>query len=309
MTTALDLLAGRAPPPFLAETTARDRNWRWVALMAVVGPLATIIMSFLVVLALFASGQFAGVPLNVIGGDLSDMPRLLKSSVYIFEVGIGLAAATAGLLLAARLIFKRPLRSWITVATRFRWTLLGWGAVAGVGAIMVLNLLSVFLPQGSGEAPILDAGEPLTQRLAYVAASGLGFLIAGWAEEVVFRGYLLQQVGAFTRKVWLVLLINGLVFALFHLEFDPGALAARALLGMVFAWATLRLGGLEFGIGAHATQNLGVAMFGEVLLPGAPETTLKLSDLGFELVLAMVILACVEWLYRRRSLATLLPAT
>lgn len=302
MTTALDLLAGHAAPPFLAATTARDRDWRWVSVMAVAGPAAAIAMSVLVAVVLLVSGHF-GLPINVIGGDLSDMPRLLRSSVYIFEVGIGLAAAAAGLLLAARLVFRRPLRSWITVAPRFRWRLLGWGALAGVVAIMALNLLSVFLPQGTSEAPILDAGEPLTQRLAYVAACGLGFLIAGWAEEVVFRGCLLQQVGAFTRRVWLVLLVNGVVFALFHLEFDPGALAARALLGMVFAWATLRLGGLEFGIGAHATQNLGVALFGEVLLPGAPETTLKLSDLGFELVLAMVILACVEGLYRRRNLA------
>ena len=121
----------------------------------------------------------------------------------------------------------------------------------------------------------------------------------------MFRGYLLQQVGAFTRRIWLVLLINGVIFALFHLEFDPGALAARALLGAVFAWATLRLGGLEFGIGAHAAQNLGVALFGEVLLPGGPEATLKLSDLGYELILAGVILACVEGLYRRRTLAAL----
>ncbi|WP_340645662.1 CPBP family intramembrane glutamic endopeptidase [Phenylobacterium sp.] len=303
MIPALDVLAGRATPPFLALTAPRDRSWRWVALMVVVGPVAAIALSFLVILAVFAAGRFSGVPVNVIGGELSDLPRLLKSSVYIFEVGVGLAAAAAGLLLAARLIFRRPFRSWITVAPRFRWSALAWGAAAGVVAIMVLNLLSVFLPQSGGEAPILDAGEPLTQRLVYVAACGLGFLIAAWAEEVVFRGYLLQQVSAFTRRVWLVLLINGVIFALFHLEFDPGALAARALLGMVFAWATLRLGGLEFGIGAHAAQNLGVAMFGEVLLPGGPEATLKLSDLGFELVLAVVILACVEWLYRRRSLA------
>lgn len=304
MIPALDVLAGRATPPFLALTTGRDRRGRWVALMVVAGPAAAIAMSVLVVVALIFSGRL-GLPLNVIGGELADLPRLLKSSVYILEVGIGLAAAAAGLLLAARLIFRRPFRSWLTVAPRFRWSVLAWGAGAGVIAIMVLNLISVFVPQGPGEAPILDAGEPLSQRLVYLAACALGFLIAAWAEEVVFRGYLLQQVGAFTRRIWLVLLINGVIFALFHLEFDPGALAARALLGAVFAWATLRLGGLEFGIGAHAAQNLGVALFGEVLLPGGPEATLKLSDLGYELVLAVVILACVEWLYRRRSLAAL----
>lgn len=304
MIPALDVLAGRATPPFLALTTGRDRRGRWVALMVVAGPAAAIAMSVLVVVALIFSGHL-GLPLNVIGGELADLPRLLKSSVYILEVGIGLAAAAAGLLLAARLIFRRPFRSWLTVAPRFRWSVLAWGAGAGVIAIMVLNLISVFVPQGPGEAPILDAGEPLSQRLVYLAACALGFLIAAWAEEVVFRGYLLQQVGAFTRRIWLVLLINGVIFALFHLEFDPGALAARALLGAVFAWATLRLGGLEFGIGAHAAQNLGVALFGEVLLPGGPEATLKLSDLGYELILAVVILACVEGLYRRRTLAAL----
>lgn len=304
MIPALDVLAGRATPPFLALTTGRDRRGRWVALMVVAGPAAAIAMSVLVVVALIFSGHL-GLPLNVIGGELADLPRLLKSSVYILEVGIGLAAAAAGLLLAARMIFRRPFRSWLTVAPRFRWSVLAWGAGAGVIAIMVLNLISVFVPQGPGEAPILDAGEPLSQRLVYLAACALGFLIAAWAEEVVFRGYLLQQVGAFTRRIWLVLLINGVIFALFHLEFDPGALAARALLGAVFAWATLRLGGLEFGIGAHAAQNLGVALFGEVLLPGGPEATLKLSDLGYELILAGVILACVEGLYRRRTLAAL----
>lgn len=303
MIPALDVLAGRATPPFLALTTARDRDWRRLALMMVAGPVATIAAAIAVILVMFGLGMVLGVPLNVIGGELADLPRLLKSSVYIFEVGIGLAAAAAGLLLAARLIFRRPFRSWLTVAPRFRWSVLAWGAGAGVIAIMVLNLISVFVPQGPGEAPILDAGEPLTQRLVYLAACGLGFLIAAWAEEVVFRGYLLQQVGAFTRRIWLVLLINGVIFALFHLEFDPGALAARALLGAVFAWATLRLGGLEFGIGAHAAQNLGVALFGEVLLPGGPEATLEFSDLGYELILAMVILACVEGLYRRRTLA------
>lgn len=299
--TALDLLTGRLVPAFLALTTPRDRDPRRVAAMLAAGPAAVVVLSFAVIIALFAGGHAAGFPVNVLGGEMAGLPRLLISSVYIFEVGIGLAAAALGLLLAARLIFRRPLRSWITAAPRFRLSLLAWGVAAGAVAIAVLNLISAFAPTTGGEAPILDPAYPVKDRLAYVAASGLGFLIAAWAEEVVFRGYLLQQVSAFTRRLWLVLLINGLVFALFHLEFDPGALAARALLGMVFAWATLRLGGLEFGIGAHAAQNLGVALFGEVLLPTSPQTTVKLADLGYEVVLAVTIVACVEWLYRRRT--------
>lgn len=303
--TSLDLLAGRTIPPFLLETTVRDRSWRRVAAMAVAGPVATVGMSLLVVLALFGAGRLAGLRLNVVGGEMADLPRLIQSSAYVLEVGLGLAAAAAGLILAARVIFRRRLRTWITTAPRFRVTLLAWGFGAGGVALAGLSMASLLLPGGEGEPPILDAAEPLTLRLAYALASLSGFLIAAWAEEVVFRGYLLQQMSVFTRRLWLVLLVNGLAFALFHLEFDPGALAARTLLGMVFAWSALRLGGLEFGIGAHAAQNLGIALFGEVLLPTTPETTISAHDMGMEILLAAIIMACVESLHRRRRLAAL----
>ena len=150
-------------------------------------------------------------------------------------------------------------------------------------------------------APILDPLEPPDLKLIYVAASLTGFMIAAWAEEVVFRGYLLQQMSALTHRLWLVLLLNGAVFAAFHLEFDPGALAARALVGMVFAWSALRLGGLEFAIGCHAAQNLGVALFGEVLLPTSPEAVINAQDMGLEILLAAMILVSIEGLHRRRA--------
>lgn len=298
---APDLLSGRTLPAFLAQASPRDREWRRVALMVALGPLAAIALSFAVILLLFASGHALGIPLNVLGGEMAGLPRLMRSGVYILEVGLGLAAAAAGLLLAGAVIFRRRLGSWVTAATRFRWSLLGWGLAAGGLALVGLSLAAQVFADEGGVAPIFDSAEPASQRLVYALTSFSGFMIAAWAEEVVFRGYLLQQMSAFSRRLWLVLLVNGLVFALFHLEFDPGALAARTLLGMVLAWSALRLGGLEFGIGAHAAQNLGIALFGEVLLPDTPQTVIDGGGLGMEVLLAVILIVCVEVLYRRRA--------
>ena len=72
---------------------------------------------------------------------------------------------------------------------------------------------------------------------------------------------------------------------------------------MVLAWSALRLGGLEFGIGAHAAQNLGIALFGEVLLPDTPQTVIDGGGLGMEVLLAVILIASVEVIYRRRQRA------
>ena len=111
---------------------------------------------------------------------------------------------------------------------------------------------------------------------------------------MVFRGYLLQQTAAFTPNVWLIVAVNAAMFALAHLEFDPAALAARALAGAAFAWAALRLGGLEFAIGAHVATNLMIALFQAPMLPEDGEVTGGLEDVFGEVMLAFYTVWAVE---------------
>ncbi len=273
--------------PFLQVLTERDRRWPRLVLMAFGAPLAVMILAFVVAvgLSLLTGGELFAV---------NDLPRLRRSAVYVLQLGVGLGALALAVMLAARMIFARPLATWLTAAPHFRWGLVAWGgAVAAVGA-GVLMALDAAAHHAAAAPPILDPGSGLALKLFYVAAVLVGLFVAATAEEVVFRGYLLQQTAAFTRNIWLIVAVNAAVFALAHLEFDPAALAARALAGAAFAWAALRLGGLEFAIGAHVATNLMIALFQAPMLPEDPEAAGGLDDIFGEAALALYIAWSVE---------------
>jgi hypothetical protein len=87
------------------------------------------------------------------------------------------------------------------------------------------------------------------------------------AEELLFRGYLLQATGHLGRNFWLLALVNGILFMVPHLG-NPELVASAILLplfylsiGAFFAFITLRDNSAELAIGAHAANNLYSALF------------------------------------------------
>ena len=86
------------------------------------------------------------------------------------------------------------------------------------------------------------------------------------AEELFFRGYLLQTLGLLTRRSWLLVALSSALFAVPHLlnpEMSSGVLLVGALfllLGAFFTVLTLRDNGLELALGAHAANNLVAAL-------------------------------------------------
>jgi len=87
------------------------------------------------------------------------------------------------------------------------------------------------------------------------------------AEELFFRGYLLQAWGHVLKNPVGLALINGILFMLPHLA-NPEVASGPVLLalyyfgiGAFFAFITLRDNGLELAIGAHAANNMYAAIF------------------------------------------------
>ena len=273
--------------PFLQAITERDRRWPRIAAMALAAPIVFFVLSIVIAVTLALSGD----------GDIFAVtadPALQRSAIYVLQLGAGLGGLAFGIMLAAHYVFSRPLVTWLTSAPRFRWDLVLWGAALTVIGVAVVMMIDVLILNGEFEYPIFDPAFGLGLKLAYILAVVVGLFIAATAEEVVFRGYLLQQTAALTKRTWLVIAINAVVFALFHLEFDPVALAARALAGAAFAWAALRLGGLEFAIGAHVATNLMLALIQAPMLPEDPGVAGDFDDVLGEVGLALYMVWAVE---------------
>lgn len=270
--------------------------------MAAAAPIAVLALSllFAIVLGVLTGGAM----FEDTGG-----PRLERSAIYVLQLGAGLGSMGLAVMLAARLVFGRPILSWMTAAPRFRWRLLAAGATLTAVGVGVLMLAEGLVNPGEYQMPILDPHASLTLRALYGLAMIIGLLAAATAEEAVFWGYLLLQTAAFTRNVWVLIGVNAAAFALAHLEFDPGALAARALAGAAFAWAALRLGGLEFAIGAHVATNLMIAFFIAPMLPDDPEVVGGLDETFFEVLLACYMVLTVELARRSPRLMAPLGST
>jgi membrane protease YdiL (CAAX protease family) len=306
---------------FLANTQPAERRWSPPLVVLVAGGLLAVIVLAVVMLSVLWAAALVmwaasdgAMSVGRAYGVLSDVGRTgrtLQSYAYeLTSVGLGSwAAAWAVIALAARL-YRRPFRTFLTAAPRFRWSLVLAGltiALPIVGGPLAVGYLS---GHGEGVAPVLAPGPALWARAVYIAASITFLGMAALAEEVLFRGWLLQQSAVFIRNVGLLLAVNGLLFSAAHFDPDPGAFILRAAMGAAWSWVVLRTGGVEFALGAHLANNLLISLFIKpVSFAPAKRPPTDYRELAVEVAGMLVMVAAVELLVRRRSLGVIAPRT
>lgn len=192
--------------------------------------------------------------------------NLREELMLLAVLGAVFTAWTGALIVALKVTHPhQPVKRWITSAPKFRWRLfLAGGALFGIVMAGALVLTMITAP-GTLAAPIFDVSQDLQMRIAYAAVLFLVLPVAAAFEEILCRGWLVQQTAAWTRNIFVILVLNAVIFSALHLDPDPGRNLSRMVVGVAFAWGALRLGGLEFSIGAHAVNNLMIALFASTL--------------------------------------------
>ena len=218
---------------FVAPARARPELWRLIAGTA----LAAAVWVALTALALPLVVRFADP-----GGRVALIGFLAS-----------FAALILGLALAARLLHRRGIGSLFGPGgLRWRDFALGVGAVALLASLGALPLFAFGLPRP-------QAG--LAEWAAWLPLALPAILLQMGAEELAFRGYLMQGLAARFRARALWWVLPAVLFGLLHwspAEFGPNAALAvlnAVLIGLILGDVTARTGNLSLAMGLHFANN------------------------------------------------------
>jgi len=286
-------------PAFLTAAGDRERSLGRLVLFLAVAIVFAVIASLIAVVGVSAvAAALTGRPMTELMEGLATgggADRSLLSYGYEFSVAGASLFATAGVWIAlASRFYARPMRSFITTAPRFRWKMAAAGMAVAIPLVALVLIVELLMSGSAIEPPLLSAVS-LNEALGYAAFAAVGLFLAALAEEMIFRGWLMQQTAVFTRSIPIILIVNGVLFSLIHLDPDPGAFAVRAVMGAGWAWIALRLGGLEFATGAHLANNLAISLLAQplTLTPPSGEAA-DPGSVGLQLAVVAATIAVVE---------------
>lgn len=184
-----------------------------------------------------------------------------------------------------------------------------------IGAAVTLVLsIAVLVPSllfGFDGIPNL----PPSVWLTLLPLTLLGVLVQTGAEELVFRGYIQQQLAARFRSPFIWLLVPAALFSVVH--YNPAALgdnvwlplAVAFIFGLAAADLTAKTGSIGAAWGIHFANNFnGIALIatdGTITGLSLYLTPYSASDpdlVGWSVLPSMVLLAAAWWITRRLTL-------
>jgi membrane protease YdiL (CAAX protease family) len=198
------------------------------------------------------SGNFADLTVYGISKNVSLFLMMLPMVVSLFTC-----------IALLRPFHKRSFSEVINGTKQIRWNrfFVGFGVWF---ALYTLYLLGSYLVEPENFVFQFD----ISSFIPLLLISVLIIPFQTTCEELLFRGYLGQAIGAWTRNRWLVITIPAILFGLMH-SANPEVkefgfwltMPQYIIFGLIFGLTTVLDDGIEVSMGLHAANNIFVSLF------------------------------------------------
>ena len=192
---------------------------------------------------------------------LEATPLDVMDPAILALVLLSLILMIPAVLVARAAMGTRPMGLLLSVTGRLRWGFLGRASLLALAVLAVVHGTLLLLEYAVvGTLPPLRPveGFPLVVLMIVLLVP-----LQSAAEELVFRGYLLQAVGSWLRRPVFAILLPVPLFTFAHF-YELWGLLAVASIAVVAGYLSWRTGGLEAAIALHAANNLFAFSFGAV---------------------------------------------
>lgn len=282
--------------------SARPALWRWIVGAIVIVLLWQIVGSILTVFTVISAGLTLEEFLPS-GGFGATPVSPDRAALILFAILLSFVPFFAGNLIAYRYILKANVARLFSQAGRFSLR----RVMFGFSVWLLLGLIGVFFIEIANPGVVQWVFDPVG-ALPYVLVALLLIPIQTTAEELFFRGWILQWSDNGKRRRSVLAAVNGVIFALPHLANPEVAgedlirIAGYVAVGYVWAWVTLRDQTMELAIGAHAANNISAAILvGYVgsAIPSVSLWTMERIPVEQEILLGVLCAIAFAWITGR----------
>ena len=182
--------------------------------------------------------------------------RTYYAQAVAYERPVGLFASNVSIAvlipiaLGLVLVIHHARTHWLfSVRPGIRWRyLLACLAVSAVVFVGIQAVMETITPSG----PVAPQPDFALFAVIILVSSP----IQAAAEEIFFRGYLMQALGSAVSTPWFGVVASALVFALLHGTQNLALFVNRLVFGLLAGLLVWLVGGLEAGIAAHVLNNV-----------------------------------------------------
>ena len=218
------------------------------------------VLLLIVSFALLAFAVMLRVPYDY----LNDLQRIyanvFKTPLVFIALLITIIPVIPAIFIARLITNFKPLGLIHSIAGRMRWSYLGVFLSFG---FLIFGLYYVGFATLDGSLTTQNSVHPLNSGMfwLYIVLILLIVPFQCYAEELLFRGYLMQTVGRWLKNPAWAIIIPAPIFMVLHGYGLWGLLSVltMALIAGFLCWYT---GGLEAGIGLHIANNVSIFIFG-----------------------------------------------
>jgi len=171
--------------------------------------------------------------------------------------------ATLGLYIGVKWLHKRSFRSLISWSENIDWQRIFWGFGIWMGMSLIAEGIYYMIDPSNYSFQ--------TPGLSYLLLLFISLTILPIQtsfEEFLFRGYLMQGIGAALKNKWIALIVTSALFTLVH-GMNPeiekygllNMLPYYIIAGVFLGYITIMDNRLELALGIHAATNMFGALF------------------------------------------------
>lgn len=208
--------------------------------------------------------------------------EVLNNAVAELFSDLGIIIMIPALYLASKIVRERPFSSYISTSGRWNFKLYLKALAIPLVLFIVFNAI---------DAAITGPDGTFQFSLFYLIVLIIFLPLQCIAEELVYRGFLMQAFGSWFKIPVVAIILQSVIFTISH-GYNTFGLVEIFVSGIVFGFFTWKTNGIEVSSALHTANNLSLSLFvmiGIITPTSSPQLWESVVAIAFVVLLGVLM--------------------